>query len=41
MQDMVAHAYIAKSNKAAGKLSVVDGKLKEKLDMMVVFKFMD
>ena len=40
MQDMVAHAYF-ESNKAAGKLSVVDENLKAKLDMMVVFKFVE
>ena len=37
---MTSHAYF-ESNKAAGKLSVVDENLKAKLDMMVVFKFVE
>ena len=39
MSRRVADVYI-ESNKAAGKLSVVDG-LTERLDTMVVFKFVD
>ena len=39
MSRRVAHTYI-ESNKAAGKLSVVD-ELTEKLDTMVVFEFVN